>query len=110
MVDAISNVTQTNGGNAAPLRTSAAPAADTAAQDTAANVAQAAAPISPHLTFDAISGAMITEFIGSNGEIHSQVPSTAALAYLRAGLNAQGQPEVDPNAPTVTTQPTASIA
>ncbi|MGE3770068.1 MAG: hypothetical protein AB7G06_03870 [Bdellovibrionales bacterium] len=54
-------------------------------------------PISPRIVQDSLAGAVVTEFVGSNGEVSQQVPSQAALAYLRAGLTAQGAPVDKPD-------------
>jgi hypothetical protein len=48
------------------------------------------APINPRLRFDAPSGVVVTEFLKNGKDVQSQVPSAAALAYLRAGLQADG--------------------
>lgn len=48
-------------------------------------------PISPRLLPDSVSGTIITEFVGSRGEVVQQLPSKAALAYLRAGLTVTGE-------------------
>jgi len=52
-------------------------------------------PISPRISEDSLSGTIVTQFTSSNGEVSQQVPSAAALAYLRAGLTAQGLPTED---------------
>jgi hypothetical protein len=46
--------------------------------------------ISPRISQDSLAGALVTEFSNADGEITQQVPSKAALAYLRAGLTADG--------------------
>jgi len=46
--------------------------------------------ISPRISQDALAGALVTEFSDANGQVTQQVPSKAALAYLRAGLTAEG--------------------
>ncbi len=52
-------------------------------------------PISPRIVVDPRAG-VITEFLSSNGEIQAQIPSTTVVAYLRAGLNADGLSKPDP--------------
>lgn len=42
---------------------------------------------------DASTGAFITQYI-NNGNIINQVPSTSVIAYLQAGLTADGLPRV----------------
>jgi len=53
-----------------------------------ASVGQSAV-ISPKIVFDPQAG-MITEYVNSQGKITQQTPSAAAVAYLHAGLTAQG--------------------
>ncbi len=104
MADAINSVTGT-ASDAAPLRaatkaadaTTAAPAggaasaaATTATTTDATKTAQA--PISPRLQTDYLTGTLVTQYVGSNGQVTLQLPSAAALAYLRAGLSADGAP------------------
>ena len=48
--------------------------------------------MSPTMTFDPSSGVMITQYLGSDGKVQAQLPSTAAVAYLRVGLTATGEP------------------
>lgn len=48
-------------------------------------------PLNPRLLPDFVAGAVVTEFVGSNGQVIQQVPSQAALAYLRAGLTVTGE-------------------
>jgi hypothetical protein len=47
------------------------------------------APISPRIIVDPLAG-VITQFLGTNGELQSQIPSAAVVAYLRAGLTPEG--------------------
>ena len=42
-------------------------------------------------TFDVTSGAVITQFLNNSGQVQSQFPSSVAVAYLRAGLTADGR-------------------
>jgi hypothetical protein len=55
-----------------------------------AKVQQAATPINPRLRYDAVSGVVITEFLDQAGSIQAQTPSSAVVAYLRAGLSKDG--------------------
>ncbi len=88
------------GSDAVAQRTAAAVAKADETADAAAAVSKEAAqaPISPRLRPDFLSGAIVTEFVGNNGDVTLQTPTVAALAYLRAGLDATGQHKVDPNA------------
>lgn len=66
-------------------KTETAPAkADTA------KAQQAATPINPRLRYDAVSGVVITEFLDQAGSVQAQAPSSAVMAYLRAGLSKDG--------------------
>lgn len=48
-------------------------------------------PISPTMKSDPIAGVMITQYLNSKGEVQVQLPSAAAIAYLRVGLTAAGE-------------------
>ena len=48
-------------------------------------------PINPRLRYDAVSGVVITEFLDQTGGIQAQSPSSAVMAYLRAGLGEDGR-------------------
>ena len=45
--------------------------------------------ISPRITVDPVAG-VITQYLDSTGKVTSQYPSTVVIAYLKAGLTAQG--------------------
>ena len=49
------------------------------------------APISPRIVVDPLAGA-ITEYLNTSGQVQSQIPSAAVVAYLRAGLTSDGFP------------------
>ncbi|HUY69300.1 MAG TPA: hypothetical protein VMV79_08375 [Alphaproteobacteria bacterium] len=55
--------------------------------------------ISPHIVVDPLAG-VITQFLSSTGQVQSQIPSSAVVAYLRAGLNSDGlaKPSTAPHA------------
>ncbi|MBP7251852.1 MAG: hypothetical protein KBA75_00040 [Alphaproteobacteria bacterium] len=55
----------------------------------AAAAAQNAAPTSPLITVDPRAG-VILQFLDSKGQVESQSPTFAAVAYLRAGLTRDG--------------------
>ncbi len=78
----------------APVAT-ALPANDSSTIKAAPQVAS----ISPRIIVDPIAGA-ITEFLNGSGQVQSQVPSAAAVAYLRVGLTADGQPKPESSADT----------
>jgi len=63
-------------------------------------------PISPRITVDPFAG-VITEFLNTSGQVQSQIPSAAVVAYLRAGLNADGQVKQEPGQSSQLTQPEA---
>ena len=110
------------GGEAAVAQRATVAAAKADQVDAAAAAAKAAAtaPLSPRLRPDFLSGAIVTEFVGNNGQVTLQTPTVAALAYLRAGLDANGQQKADPDAgkttaaaassPTPTPTPTLAPA
>lgn len=104
MLDAV-NITQAmNGANLSALRAAAAISKPVqpekaAAQPVENQIEEAVdqetpveqRPLSPRLRPDLIAGTVVTEFVNSSGQVSQQVPSQAALAYLRAGLTATGQ-------------------
>jgi len=47
-------------------------------------------PLSPRMVSDPVSGVMITEYYNSNGDLAAQLPSAAAVAYLRQGMTESG--------------------
>jgi hypothetical protein len=55
------------------------------AQARAAAAAQNTAPTSPRITVDPRAG-VILQFLDNKGQVESQSPTFAAVAYLRAGL------------------------
>ena len=85
----------------APTNTAVSTPANTtqsSSVDTKPLTGSSSTPISPRLVVDPLAG-VITEFLSSNGQVQSQIPSAAVVAYLRAGLTADGQ-----NKPTPETQ------
>ncbi len=48
-------------------------------------------PLSPSTRADPTTGVLITEYFTNEGSVRSQIPSQAALAYLRSGLTLDGQ-------------------
>ncbi|MDX2027965.1 MAG: hypothetical protein SFW62_04965 [Alphaproteobacteria bacterium] len=46
--------------------------------------------ISPRIYVDPLAG-VITQYLNGSGEIQAQIPSTAVVAYLRAGLTPEGR-------------------
>jgi hypothetical protein len=84
----IENISATAG---TPAQKPSAPAGHTEAPAKQAEAsAPVTTPINPRLRFDAPSGVVVTEFLKNGKDVQSQVPSAAALAYLRAGLQADG--------------------
>ncbi len=78
----------------APVKAPAKPATGTDVKPTTEAAPKAAAdsvaPINPRLRYDPTSGVVVTEFLDSSGTVQTQAPSTAVLAYLRAGLTEDG--------------------
>lgn len=50
-------------------------------------------PISPVIKSDAVSGTLITQYFTGSGQVETQIPSVAVLAYLRQGLTPTGLPK-----------------
>ena len=96
MIESVTSVKAAGGDSAIAQRATAASAKADAALE--ASREAAVAPISPRLRPDFLSGAIVTEFVGNDGQVTLQTPTVAALAYLRAGLDANGQAKIDPNA------------
>lgn len=46
--------------------------------------------VSPLITSDPVSGTLVTQYLNEGGDVRAQIPSTAALAYLRMGLTIGG--------------------
>lgn len=61
-----------------------------AADQSSADNTDPAAGISPRIVIDPFAGP-ITQFLDGAGHVQSQIPSTVVVAYLRAGLEANGQ-------------------
>lgn len=80
--------------------------------DEAKTAEPGAAPISPRLRYDSVSGVVITEFLDRTGAIQAQSPTNAVLAYLRAGLGSDGVAKKDSSAETTEAQaaPDAVVA
>jgi hypothetical protein len=70
-------------------------AVSTAATSTSAPATTAAtdsnAGISPRIVIEPYAGVVI-QILNSTGQVQSQIPSTAAVAYLNEGLGPNGQP------------------
>jgi hypothetical protein len=85
----------------APTKAVSASAPASAAQATTGNSNSSAAAntkslvptadpgVSPRLVSDPVAG-LIIQYLNSSGGIESQIPSSAVVAYLRAGLTADG--------------------
>lgn len=96
MLSEVRNVTA--GYPAVSRADAAAPAAKPApappSQDSKAAEAQLTAPTSPRITVDPRAG-VILQFLDSKGQVESQSPTFAAVAYLRAGLTRDGYTKTD---------------
>ena len=51
--------------------------------------------VSPQMREDPVAGVLITEYLSEDGQVRMQVPSEAAVAYLRSGLTASGLPNLE---------------
>lgn len=61
------------------------------------------APLSPRMRVDPSAGVVVMEYLNDSGEVTSQLPSEAVVAYLRSGLSVDGTP-TDDGVPLVTTE------
>jgi|GEM_PF-1213387 hypothetical protein len=62
----------------------------TPSSDSKPLIRDSSTPISPRIVVDPQAG-VITEFLNTSGQVESQIPSSTVVAYLRAGLNANGE-------------------
>ncbi|NDE90279.1 MAG: hypothetical protein EB059_03955 [Alphaproteobacteria bacterium] len=97
MVEAITTKTIANA-KATPVADSSVQKSASTVGEKAAEVASASQPLNPRLRYDRLAGVVVTEFMNHAGTVQLQTPSTAVLAYLRAGLGADGHsknPSID---------------
>lgn len=86
MVDAVGGVT----GGSGAVSTQLASTSASVKEDDKVTIARAnPEAISPRLTTDPVAGVII-QFLDGGGDVSSQYPSKAAVAYLKAGLSADG--------------------
>lgn len=93
MIESVAHVSATR----PPPHEKAAGAAEFSAQNQAqhsATKSDKSDAISPQIKADPVAG-VIVQFLDKNGDIQSQIPSHAALAYLKAGLSADGTRKED---------------
>jgi hypothetical protein len=80
--------------NALSAQTVALPASPPPAASSSAASQSSAQPLIPHLTSrlvdDPVSGIVITQYLNIQGQIVSQVPPSAVVAYLQDGLTSDG--------------------
>ncbi len=75
-----------------PVAASSSTSAQTSsasAQVAAQSSSSSNATISPRITVDPSAGVII-QYLGSNGQVQNQIPSETVVAYLKAGLTADG--------------------
>lgn len=48
-------------------------------------------PLSPSMRSDPTTGILITEYFSSSGQVRMQIPSQAAIAYMRSGMAAKAE-------------------
>lgn len=87
MAESIGSIPMNVAANAARV---AAPAPSTPKIEQPAQLQSQSHHISPSLRVDPIAGVVITEYFNSDGEVQTQIPSAASLAYLRVGMTASG--------------------
>ena len=49
--------------------------------------------LSPSMRADPTTGVLVVQYLSGAGDVTTQLPSAVALAYLRSGLTATGQPK-----------------
>lgn len=64
----------------------------TSSGDATVSLTQKIQPISPSTRSDPMSGVLIMEYFSDEGQVKMQIPSEAAVAYLRSGLSSTGDP------------------
>ncbi len=67
------------------------------AEEGVTTLAEKIQPISPSTRSDPMTGVLIMEYFSSDGQVRMQIPSEAAVAYLRSGLTATGAPAAKPS-------------
>jgi hypothetical protein len=81
---------QASTGSSAPTPHTDVKAADFTAQIAASQeLRESTQSISPRIIVDPVAGA-ITQFLNTTGQVETQIPSAAVVAYLRAGLTSAG--------------------
>jgi len=70
------------------LPPSAAPTTPVSAAAVVSNASGGVA--SPHAVIDASTGVVVQQYLNTDGTLQSQSPSSAVIAYLRAGLTPDG--------------------
>ncbi len=107
-IQATSNASLTNTVNASAAAHATSASSSNASYTTKSLVQPPDPGVSPRLVSDPSAGVII-QYLNSDGTVQSQIPSTAVVAYLRAGLTAQGlsrQPAngaTDPNSAVAST-------
>ncbi len=87
MASAIHAIALSSGATAHPLTSPASAKADSAASFTPGeNLAGAL-----RVVFDPLAG-LVVEYLNGKGVVQSQIPSSAAVAYIHAGLMSTGLP------------------
>lgn len=67
------------------------------ATETQPKTVSSTVPVSPHMVLDPSAGVMISEYYNASGNLQSQIPSAAAVSYLRMGLSSSGAPKTEDN-------------
>lgn len=91
MADAVSSIGSTTAGSATKV-----------AATSSSSTTQVTTPIqdqraSPHLSYDPIAGVVISEYFDSGGDVQTQIPSAASVAYLRMGIASAGSSVLQTN-------------
>ncbi|MEJ0063023.1 MAG: hypothetical protein WDO70_07440 [Alphaproteobacteria bacterium] len=94
MLGELSNITATSPAISRSDPAASRPAEQSASATPASEDSQAQA--SPRIQVDPVAG-VILQFLDPQGEVETQTPSFAAVAYLRAGLTGEGFRKEDPD-------------
>ena len=100
MVESVGNIAVGMGAGA--MRTAYASSRSVAEGDSqTSSVVREIQRLSPQMRSDPVSGVLVVQYLSEGGDVTAQIPSDAALAYLRAGLTETGHTQRDEPAASV---------
>jgi len=91
MVESVGNIVAGIGAGAA--RSAYASSLTVSARDSQTGGVSQIKRLSPNMSADPTTGVLVVQYLSDNGSVVTQLPSDVALAYLRSGLTATGQPK-----------------